>query len=206
MRPSNTQQRRAQIVEALVEVMARKGYDGASIADVATQAGLAPGLVHYHFKSKLEILLAVLQELMQKHDCKLDQRILKAGDDPLRQLEAFIDFHIKKSSDAPPNTLACWIMLSGEALRQPMIRESFEQNITSCVDRLRSIIEQGVSKGVFNCKPAVAASAIEAAIQGYFVLSATAPALVPKGTAAGSVKKMSIGITGAVISPKRRKS
>ena len=39
-RPSNTAERRAQITGALVKVMARRGYDGATIADIAKAARL----------------------------------------------------------------------------------------------------------------------------------------------------------------------
>ena len=54
-RPSNTEARRGQIVDAMVQVLAREGYEGASVQAVARVAGLAPGLVHYHFRRKLEI-------------------------------------------------------------------------------------------------------------------------------------------------------
>ena len=62
-RASNTDDRRAQIVDALIAVMAKHGYDGASIADIARKAGLAPGLVHYHFDSKLEISIEAVRKI-----------------------------------------------------------------------------------------------------------------------------------------------
>jgi len=65
-RPSNTDERRLQIMGALVKVMAKRGYDGASVADIARAARLTPGLVHYHFKNKQEILLAALRDLVAR--------------------------------------------------------------------------------------------------------------------------------------------
>src|SRR3954470_3511156 len=82
-RPSNTEERRAQITRALVKVMAKRGYDGASVADIARAARLTPGLVHYHFKSKRDILLAVLRDLVARHDAGLDARLAGAGGDPV---------------------------------------------------------------------------------------------------------------------------
>jgi len=58
-RPSNTDERRGQIVAALQAVMARAGYAGATIAAIARQAELAPGLVHYHFKDKRDHRLPI---------------------------------------------------------------------------------------------------------------------------------------------------
>src|SRR6185503_18176636 len=110
-RPSNTAERRSQITGALVKVMAKQGYDGASIADVARVAKLTPGLVHYHFKSKQEILLAVLEELVERHLSKLDARLALETDGARAQLSAFIDFHLGLGADADPEALACWILL-----------------------------------------------------------------------------------------------
>ena len=62
-RQSNTDERRAQIATALVDVMARRGYDGASVADIARAAGLTAGLVHYHFETKHAILIEALDRL-----------------------------------------------------------------------------------------------------------------------------------------------
>jgi TetR/AcrR family transcriptional repressor of bet genes len=62
-RPSNTEERRQQIVEGLLRVMAKRGYERASIAEIAKEAGLSSGLVHYHFKDKQEILLTAVEQL-----------------------------------------------------------------------------------------------------------------------------------------------
>src|SRR6187549_3675127 len=93
-RPSNTEERREQITRALVKVMARRGYDGASIGDIAKAARLTPGLVHYHFKSKQEILLEALGGLVARHEANLDARLERAGGDPAAEVAAFIDLHL----------------------------------------------------------------------------------------------------------------
>ena len=56
-RPSNTDARREQIVLGLQRVMAERGYEKATVSAIAQAAGLTPGLVHYHFKNKQEMLL-----------------------------------------------------------------------------------------------------------------------------------------------------
>src|SRR3954451_9298292 len=134
-RPSNTDERRKQITRGLVGVMAKKGYDGASIADIAKAAKLTPGLVHYHFKNKQEILLAELQDLTEGHVARLDQALVKS-DDARAQLAAFIDFHLGLGAHADPEALACWILLSGEALRDPKVRGAFARALASTARRL----------------------------------------------------------------------
>jgi TetR/AcrR family transcriptional regulator, transcriptional repressor of bet genes len=196
-RPSNSTERRRQIVRALIKVMAKHGYDGASIADVAKAAKLTPGLVHYHFKNKQEILLAALQDLVEPHLTRLDARLLAMADDPRAMLAAFIDFHLGRGADADPEALACWILLSGEALRQAKVRTRFEQALAAIRHRLQRTIESGIVRGVFRCDaPASAATALLATIQGYFVLAASARALIPLGSAAVMTKRMAHGLLG----------
>src|SRR5688572_16523956 len=104
-RPSNTEQRRKEITSALVRVMAKRGYAGASVTDIARAARLTPGLVHYHFENKQEILLAALADLVARHDAGLERRLREAGADPERELDAFIDFHLGRGADADPQAL-----------------------------------------------------------------------------------------------------
>ncbi|MDI9834549.1 TetR/AcrR family transcriptional regulator [Streptomyces sp. KAU_LT] len=56
------EERRAEIVRAALEVIAERGYRGASLAAVAERVGLTQqGLMH-HFPTKDALLVAVLQE------------------------------------------------------------------------------------------------------------------------------------------------
>lgn len=200
-RPSNTDQRRTQIAAALIKVMARQGYDGASIGDIAKVARLTPGLVHYHFESKQDILIASLETLAGAHAARLEERLAKARGQPLDEVGAFIDFHLGLGADADPDALACWIQLSGEALRSPRVRTRFESAMDSVIQRLAASIRRGVELGDFCCNDVdAAAAAIVAAIQGYFVLAASARRLIPKGSAARSTKQMAEGL----LQPARR--
>jgi TetR/AcrR family transcriptional repressor of bet genes len=194
-RPSNTDERRAQITQALIKVMAKRGYDGASVADIAKAARLTPGLVHYHFQNKREILLAVLDDIVTRHDINLAQRLSQVGGEPLAQMAAFIDFHLGLGADADPEALACWNLVRGEALRDGQVRDVLEKALLSTIRAAARIIEQGVARRAFRCDSVeAAASALVAVIQGYFVLAATARAVIPPGSAAASAKRMVEGL------------
>jgi TetR/AcrR family transcriptional repressor of bet genes len=183
-----------------MKVMAKHGYDGASVADIAKAARLTPGLVHYHFKSKHEILLEALNDLVRRHDARLAERLAAGEADPPAEVAAFIDFHLGLGADADPEALACWILLSGEALRQPRVRVAYEKAIASWAELLAGSIRRGVEGKLFDCdSPEAAASALIAAIQGYFVLAATARGTIPKGSAARATLCMAEGL----LRPKR---
>jgi TetR/AcrR family transcriptional repressor of bet genes len=196
-RPTNTAERRVQIARALLRVMARTGYAGAAVTDVAKLAKVAPGLIHYHFKNKLEILLVAIDELETDYVRRLDAQLAAAGGDPARELQAFVDAHLHLGKDADPEALACWIDVSGESLREPRVKKSFARVLSRSTTRLSDILRRGVASGQFRCmEPAVAAAAIVAVIQGYFVLGATARELVPRGSAARATFAMCEGLVG----------
>lgn len=194
-RPSNTEERRRQILAALIRVMARRGYDGAAIGDIARAARLTPGLVHYHFKSKEEILLSALDHIAARHLAGLDAAMAAAGGKAVDEVGAFIDVHLKLGAYADPEALACWNLLSGEALRNKRVRERFEAALAQVVGRLAASIRKGQQQWEFSCDDVeAAAAALVATIQGYFVMGASARATIPKGSAARSARKMAEGL------------
>jgi TetR/AcrR family transcriptional repressor of bet genes len=194
-RPSNTAARRGQIAAGLMKVMARKGFDGASVTDVARAAGLASGLVHYHFADKREILLELLGVLVERQTATLDRRAAESESDPARELDALIDALLALRRDADPDALACWVLLAGEALRDERVRAVYDEALAALATRFAACIRRGVARRAFRCaSPKAAAGALVAAIQGYVVLSAAAPGVVPRGSAAASVRAMARGL------------
>ena len=57
---------RERIVEAAFGTLSRLGYADTSVKDIAAEAGVAPGLVHYYFKSKEELVVAAIEFMCQK--------------------------------------------------------------------------------------------------------------------------------------------
>jgi AcrR family transcriptional regulator len=51
----------SQIINASVKVLAAKGYDNATIADISDAAGISRGLPHYYFKDKEDLVIKALE-------------------------------------------------------------------------------------------------------------------------------------------------
>lgn len=58
----SAEQTRGELLGAAARVFALKGYDGASIADITTEAGLSSGAIYAHYGSKAELFVAVVRE------------------------------------------------------------------------------------------------------------------------------------------------
>ena len=162
-RPSNAAERRAQIVGGLMRVIARKGYEGATVPAIARAARLAPGLVHYHFDSKEAILLALFERLRDVLDDRYRRRLARAGRSPRARLQAYLDAHLALDGDADPAALAAWVAVAAEAVRRPALGALYRR------------------------APALAGLLL-AALEGAFHLGVAAPGIVPPGSAAPTLR------------------
>ncbi|MEQ8674857.1 MAG: TetR/AcrR family transcriptional regulator [Aggregatilineales bacterium] len=60
--PKQDQKVREVLIRAGIELIAEKGYDGASISDIASKAEVTKGAVYYHFGSKEDFVLEIIQQ------------------------------------------------------------------------------------------------------------------------------------------------
>lgn len=201
MAHKSSSERREQISEALLAVMAERGFAKASIARIAEEAGVTPGLIHYHFANKQAILLDVLRRLMEGQMERLETQ-LASLEAPGDKLDALIDAFLAVGDSADPDVVAAWVTISAEAIRQPEVRDAFGEALHAITGRVHDIIAQGVSSGDFDIEPLTidaCAAAIVALVQGYFSMAATAREAIPAGSAAPSARRMVAGLLGQEV-------
>ncbi len=58
--------RREQILQAAVAVFAERGYQRATVKEIAARAGIAPGTIYLYFRNKRELLLALADALIRR--------------------------------------------------------------------------------------------------------------------------------------------
>jgi AcrR family transcriptional regulator len=62
---AGVEERRAQILAAAERVAMRTGLERLTVRRIAASAGLSNGMVHFHFKNKDALLLALLDDLLE---------------------------------------------------------------------------------------------------------------------------------------------
>jgi TetR/AcrR family transcriptional regulator, transcriptional repressor of bet genes len=197
-RPSNTEQRRAEIVEGLLEVMAKEGYARATIAAIGKAAGLTPGLLHYHFRSKQEILVALVEHLVAKAAGRTADRLARAGAAPRRRLEAFVDAYVALDDDADAKAVNAWVVIGSEALREPEVRALYVHALETTLAALQELIGACLQAESRSTRQANRiAAALLSAIEGAYRVSAAAPGVLPEGFAAPMLKRMIRGLLDA---------
>jgi len=189
-RPSNTDERRAQIVGAFLEVMARDGYAGATIAKIGKTSGLTPGLVHYHFANKHEILIAAFERLARGIEQRVDGRLSRSRDDPRRRLEGVVEAYVALGQDADPSAVASWVVIGAEAVREPQVRAVYAKAVRVAFRRLRRLTADALRADGRNVRNAgQIAAVVMTMIEGAYRISATAPGVLPTGFAAPMLRR-----------------
>lgn len=85
--PQSTRQR---ILDIALGLFARLGYAGTSVADIAGELGTSKAALYYHFKSKVEILDALLAEPTERY-ARLADRAAGGGLTSEQLLDELID-------------------------------------------------------------------------------------------------------------------
>lgn len=182
---------------AFMGLVAEKGYAAASIQEIAQAAGLAPGLVHYHFENKQEILVSLLERLESILDARLEKRLEEFGprEDAEGEIDALIDAFLELDRRADRLALGCWTMISNEAAHNPELAKAFGQSVRKYRERLvRLLARLPEMRGAGQGRQLETASALLAAVHGMFLMASAAPGLIPRGSAASNVKRMARGL------------
>src|ERR1700751_797763 len=90
--PERMQDRYAAILDAAKRAFAEKGFEGASIAEIARIAKISDGLAYRYFRDKRELLYGVLQKFYERILVDLELQVFKHGSFRAR-LEALIKRH-----------------------------------------------------------------------------------------------------------------
>jgi TetR/AcrR family transcriptional repressor of bet genes len=190
-RKPNTELRRQQIADALLAELSTVGFERASIKSIAERAGLAPGLVHYHFKNKEEILLVLLDELIGQAERRYAE-LAASADSPVHTLRAFITARVGMGTGSDSKQVRAWVSIIGEAIGQKTVRRRVGKWLEASHAELSKLFAQA---GV--AMPEEHAAMLLAMILGSFSMHAVRVAGVPGGYAESGMLRWLEGVTGA---------
>ncbi len=196
-RPSNTNERRAQIVDGLLSVMNRTGYEGATIQAIGKAAKLSPGLVHYHFATKRDVLVSLIEALRAQLEQRYQARLAQA-ETPATRLDALIDAHVALGRDADPRAVSAWNVIGAEAVRDAEVRGLYRAALARNLAETRRLVRAELAAKAKSTREATRiAAAIVSAIEGAYRMGAVAPKQLPRGYAAPMLRKMAHSLIAA---------
>ena len=125
-RTASREARRAQLIDATMKCIARKGMGSTTLGDVAREAGLSQGIVNLHFQSKENLLKHTLRALADEYRQQFDKTLQRSGPAPAERLWALMEMDVK-----PPicdrRKLAVWFSFWGEVKSRPTYRRMCDE-------------------------------------------------------------------------------
>ncbi|WP_283136173.1 TetR/AcrR family transcriptional regulator [Rhizohabitans arisaemae] len=155
------------ILQAAVELIARDGFDGVRIADIAARAGVSTALVHYHFAVRDRLLTDALAYSLSRAEARLERSTRSSHrDTPVERLADLIDFLLPLTHDD---------ILESRLWAELEIRSTGSKELAAALAELRrrvqaplvSAIVEGLRTGDFrDCEPGDVAIAAMALLDG----------------------------------------
>jgi AcrR family transcriptional regulator len=137
---------KATILVAAVEVMARHGYHGTSVRDIAVEAGVSAGTLYHHFGSKHDLLFTILDRGIDLLVRRTEDALFHAGDDPAGRLRAIVETHVLTHTESRKESFignSELRSLNPEALALVVSKRDAQQRM---FDR---VVADGVRRGLF---------------------------------------------------------
>jgi AcrR family transcriptional regulator len=151
---------KAAIMRAAVEVMGEDGYEGASIRDMATRAGVSVAALYYHFPSKHDLLREFLDEALDVSLARIERRVARHTS-PVEQLEEIVGTIIWSNLHDEFARRAAFVVSSEYTRLRPPERAAIETKRTALLDLVEKVVREGVAERRFTTdEPREAARAI----------------------------------------------
>jgi AcrR family transcriptional regulator len=132
---------RAELLAAAGRVFARRGYDAASVAEIAEEAGYSHGAVYSNFAGKEELFLALYEEWVAKRVAEIDATFSKEGTLAERARAAAEDWMRRFASDPEPFLLR--LEFTARAARDPKLRRKLGTRVGAVPFAIRRLLEEG---------------------------------------------------------------
>jgi AcrR family transcriptional regulator len=133
----------ADIVDVAIELFGSRGLRGTSIAAVAERAGLTDAGLLHHFRSKADLIDAVVVRSAQLQTDRMRDYVAPGGLEAIRRMAAWGEV-----MEETPELVAVQIVLSTDAILDgSTVRQALERRNASVVALARGLIDEGIARG-----------------------------------------------------------
>ena len=169
--------RKRAILAAATALFARKGFEQTTMDDLAAEAGLSKGGLYWHFKSKDDVIMALLAQYFDAELAGLDALAAsgRSASESLRALYQLVSADFAEIISDRSLSLAFY----AAAVHREDVRQHLRLYYARYRDALTTIIQRGIDAGEFAAAPASeVAIAFIAQFEGILLLHTISPDLV----------------------------
>ena len=146
-------------LEAAVALMGERGYEKTTLAAIGEAAGYSRGLATHLFGSKADLFAQVIRWISEKLKREVEPAL--GGRGGVDALIAFGDAHRRFGDQHPGMTRALYVLWFQSLIADSPMRDAAIEDLLGHRDRIRRIIEQGISAGTIRPDADANAEAIQ---------------------------------------------
>lgn len=135
----------AQIYTAAIQIFSEKGFQRASMDEIATASGVAKGTLYYYFKSKNDLFIKLVEKGITELNDLIISKIRKVSS-PQEKISVLIEYHVRYLWD---NENFCKILLT-EVWGNEKRHQHFRHSLGKYIKVIESVLEEGKKQGVFD--------------------------------------------------------
>jgi AcrR family transcriptional regulator len=154
---------RNRILVAAADCVVRDGLASVRMAGIARAAGVSSGLLHYHFTTKEQLLVAVLSHSSAVAQELTERALERAGTRPEQRLSLVLD-RCLPSDEQLAHDWRLWQELDLLWQRQPDLAHVGHQVYETVYASVAEILTVGIEAGVFDLDPDEARRVAECAV------------------------------------------
>ena len=137
-------ERRNEILDAAERLFGRKGYNKCTVNDILDAVGIAKGTFYYYFKSKEEVLDAIIHRVTEVVALRAEEAATNPELSPVMKLfNTILSMRVEREVD---NDFM-------EELHKPENALMHQKSLSSIVTRvtpvLVKVVEEGINEGIF---------------------------------------------------------
>jgi len=142
-------EKQKKIIVSAIESFAEKGFSATSTSEIAKKAGVAEGTIFRHYKTKKDLLLAIVAPVMAKFVAPFIIKDLnKVLDQDFEHLEDFLKAILENRRNFLVKNLPIVKILLQEIPFHPELKDLFKDHIALKVyERFEKIVEHYKAKG-----------------------------------------------------------
>ena len=165
---------REKLLEAATAILGRNGYQATSVDEILESARVAPSNFYYHFKSKEELAIEVLEGYFEKSRQEMAPIFMNRSITATQKLERLHEAVVKKVSASG----CCGGCPMGNLAQElsdthPEFRTRLSRYFEECVGAIAAVLKEGVQAGEFRADvdPQATAYLLFGSLQGLTLLS-----------------------------------
>ena len=143
-------ERKNEILDAAEELFAARGYEETSTGDILDRVGIARGTLYYHFRSKEEILDALIGRINQALIARA-RRI--AEDQSVPVVERIIRTIASMNLEEEKSSIGHEVLEQVHKPQNALMHQKMQQGILDgVVPVISSLVEEGNEQGIFHAE------------------------------------------------------